>query len=390
MQQTSPKTKTRLLPLPQSWERIGRFLPRAWLDWAEVHAWPEPVPDSVLQADLSFWESRRVALVKQTAYHALYLQPDSPDWKKTVLSSHCHLGPFSFLAELKADYLIVRQSNDPETFRWRDKYAYDPDPEASCRRRLEELHELESSRMGNPLPSVDDINWSQYDLVVGIDIPIPERIVRNCPRTLWSYYSVEAGGPLQKDSLISPVAGYQLFLNHGFRRYRSRPANRSHVLEFPLQFQSPGAWRELRQAIEPVGARSCILVEKNSWADPLPPSRWPIDRTAGDALAYLRKMFTAWACLHTTPKTRWGNWAVEAILSGSVFLGNAGSLAQISPLLPGLDCRTLHEGVAKANDLAENPTAWEAAQKLQTKVVDQVAFRRPLADLTRKAREFFA
>ena len=81
---------------------------------------------------------------------------------------------------------------------------------------------------------------------------------------------------------------------------------------------------------------------------------------------------------------------MEAVLSGSVFLGNAGSLAQISPLLPDLDSRTLADGISRANALIESPLVWEAVQRLQTKIVDHVAFRRPLADLTRQAQEFFA
>jgi hypothetical protein len=243
--------------------------------------------------------------------------------------------------------------------------------------------------MGRELPSVDDIAWDKYDMVIGIDIPIPERIVRLSPRTLWAYYSIEAGGPLQKNSLLSPASGYDLFLNHGFRRYRTRPRNRPHVLEFPLQFQSPQSWQKLRQVLKPSPERSVILIEKNSWADVLPASRIPLDRPSGNALEYLHKMFSAFACLHTTSRPRWGNWAVESVLSGSVFLGNAESLAQISPLLPGIDCRSLQQGVDLANRLIETPSLWDFAQKLQTQVVEHVAFRRPLADLTRKGLAFF-
>lgn len=107
-------------------------------------------------------------------------------------------------------------------------------------------------------------------------------------------------------------------------------------------------------------------------------------------MEYLKKMFSALVCLHTTERTRWGNWAVECVLSGSVFLGNAGSLAQISPLLPGMDCRSLRKGVDLANDLIKTPPLWDFLQKLQTQVVEHVAFRRPLNDLTRKSRDFFA
>ena len=379
----------RLLALAQHWEKLGFFLPRPFLDWAEIHAFPEQVTDSSLDKDLTFWRSRKIALVKQTAYHALYPQPGKGSWQETVLSSQCHLGPFSFLADLAADYHVVRQAKEPETFLWKEKQAYDPNPTESFSRKMEEIHKIESSPMGRELPSVHDIAWDKYDMVIGIDIPIPERIVRQCPRTLWAYYSIEAGGPLQKNSLLSPASGYNLFLNHGFRRYRTRPRNRPHVLEFPLQFQSPQSWEKLRLAVKPASERSMILIEKNSWADPLPASRIPLDRPSGNALEYLHKMFSAFACLHTTPRPRWGNWAVESVLSGSIFLGNAGSLAQISPLLPGMDCRTLQKGVEVANYLVEHPPLWNFLQQLQTRVVDHVSFRRPLTDLTRLARQFF-
>ena len=380
----------RLLALAQHWEKFGFFLPRVFLDWAEIQAFPEQVTDSSLDKDLIFWRSRKIALVKQTAYHALYPHPGKGSWQETVLSSACHLGPFSFLADLGADYHVVRQAKEPETFLWREKFSGAPDSVGLFDARVEEIHKIESSPMGRELPSVDDIAWNKYDMVIGIDIPIPERIVRQCPRTLWAYYSIEAGGPLQKNSLLSPTSRYNIFLNHGFRRYRTRPRNRPHVLEFPLQFQSPQSWEKLRLAVNPYPERSVILIEKNSWADVMPASRISLDRPSGNALEYLHKMFSAFACLHTTPKPRWGNWAVESVLSGSVFLGNAGSLAQVSPLLPGLDCRTLHKGVELANRLIENPSLWDLAQKIQTQVVEHVAFRRPLTDLTRKGLEFFA
>jgi len=354
-----------------------------------MHACPAAISDTSVHQDIDFWRSRKIALVKQTAYQALYPQRKKGTWHETVLSSAYHLGPFSFLAELGADYHVVRQAKEPETFLWKEKQAYDPDPAASFRYKMEEIHKSESSPIGRELPSVDDVAWNKYDMVIGIDIPVPERIVRQCPRTLWAYYSIEAGGPLQKNSLISPAAGYKLFFNHGFRRYRTRPRNRPHVLEFPLQFQSSSSWKDLRRVVQPSQERSVILIEKNSWADPLPVSRIPLARPSGHALEYLHKMFSAFACLHTTPRSRWGNWGVESVLSGSIFLGNAGSLAQISPLLPGMDCRTLQKGVELANYLVEHPPLWNFLQQLQTRVVDHVSFRRPLTDLTRLARQFF-
>jgi hypothetical protein len=54
-----------------------------------------------------------------------------------------------------------------------------------------------------------------------------------------------------------------------------------------------------------------------------------------------------------------------------------------------MDFRSLQKGVDLANRLIETPSLWDFVQKLQTQVVEHVAFRRPLTDLTRLARQFF-
>lgn len=374
--------------LPQKWEVLGICLPRNCLNWAEIHGNPGETSSTRVQDALAFWRSRRIALVKQTAYQGLYPESSSGAWIPTVLRSGYHLGPFSFLADLGADYFVVRQAPEPETYLWREKFATDPDPEASFQRRMSEVRELESSRL--LFHSVDDVPWHEYDLVIGIDVPIPSRIVQKTSRTLWAYYSIEAGGPLQKQSLVSPLAGYRLFLNHGFRRYRSRPRNRSHVLEFPLQFQSSNAWSSLRQAIPSQPGRETILVGAGSREDSLPASPLPWDHLSGSLTpAYLAQMFSARFAVHTTSRPRWGNWAIEAAQAGSLFLGNASSLAHLSLLLPGLDCRSLADASGKISGLLKNPEHLQALQSRQADLAEELAFRRPLVDLTAKAREFF-
>lgn len=374
--------------LPQKWEVLGICLPRNCLDWAEIHGNPGETPLARVQADLAFWRSRRIALVKQVAYQGLYPESSSGTWIPTVLRSGYHLGPFSFLADLGADYFVVRQAPEPETYLWREKFATDPDPEASFQLRMSEVRELESSRL--LFRSVDDVPWHEYDLVIGIDVPVPSRIVQKFSRTLWAYYSAEAGGPLQKNSLQAPLAGYQIFLNHGFRRYRSRPRNRAHVLEFPFQFQSRNAWNQLSHTIAPMGARKTILVGAGSWKEPPGPAPLTWDHLSGASTpAYLQQMFTAEFAVHTTARPRWGNWAIEAIHSGSLFLGNGGSLAHLSLLLPGLDCRSLLEAAQQIKLLLAEPQKLETLRVQQAALAEYLAFRRPLADLTDKARLFF-
>lgn len=380
-------------PLPrlsQARENFGFLLPRFFLNYWEINRLPDPVSEAVWNDVVAFWAGRKVALVKQTAYQGLYPESSSGAWVPTVLQSGYHLGPFSLLADLAADYWVVRQEKDPETFLWREKFSGAPDPENLFRSRMMEVRQLERAGQQG-IVGVDEVDWGRYDLVIGIDIPVPERIVRSHPGTLWAYLSAEAGGPLQKNSLHAPVAGYHLFLNHGFRRYRCRPRNRRHVLEFPLQFQSRRAWDRLRQAIPVSGSPKNILVGAGSWEEAPGPAPLPWDHLSGASTpAYLEQMFAARFAVHTTPRPRWGNWAIEAVQAGALFLGNSGSLAHLSLCLPGLDCRSLPEASRQITGLLENPALLETLRNLQAGLAEHLAFRRPLMDLTTKARSFFS
>ena len=78
---------TRLVPLPQHWEKLGFFLPRFLLNWAELHASPLSTTISSIEKDLDFWRNRRVALVRQSAYQSLYSPGVRTGWEDIVLSA---------------------------------------------------------------------------------------------------------------------------------------------------------------------------------------------------------------------------------------------------------------------------------------------------------------
>ncbi|NCW28513.1 MAG: hypothetical protein EBV83_09535, partial [Verrucomicrobia bacterium] len=63
--------------------------------------------------------------------------------------------------------------------------------------------------------------------------------------------------------------------------------------------------------------------------------------------------------------------------------------AHLSLLLPGLDCRSLAGASGKISGLLKNPEHLQVLQSRQADLAEELAFRRPLLDLTAKAREFF-
>ena len=333
MPHVSSSSSIHLLPFPQHWEKLGFFLPRPVLDWAEIHAIAHSVSESETKRCLDFWGSRKIALVKQTAYQGAYLPGAERNWIQTILTAPAHLGPMSFLADLNADYFVVRQTPDPETYLWREKFAGDPNPEIAFR-RIQTLQEKQND-MG--VVDCDQIRWDDYDLVIGLDIPIPTRIVSKSKRTIWAYYSVEAGGTLHKSSILKPVSGYHFYLNHCFRRFRARPGNKSHVLEFPFTFQSTASWKFLAKATTGVDTnRRGAVVDRASWQSHPGDKPTCMTPVSGDAATYIRLMSSSEFAIRTDLKTRWGNWALEAIQAGSLFLGRADSLAMPGVLLPDL------------------------------------------------------
>jgi len=361
------------------------MLPRSILNWAEIHAAPKLISNTEIKSCLDFWDSRKVALVKQTAYQGAYLPGAGRSWIQTILTAPAHLGPMSFLADLNADYFVVRQTPDPETYLWKEKFAGDPDPRIAF--RGVEAWQREQERMG--VVDCEQVRWDDYDLVICMDIPIPTRIVSKSRKTIWAYYSVEAGGSLHKRSLVDPIQGYHLYLNHCFRRYRARPYNKNHVLEFPFTFQSSAAWEQLAKETSAGNTeRREAIVDRASWQSHSGKKPEFMKPLSGDATTYIRLMSSSQFAIRTDPKTRWGNWALEAIQAGCLFLGRADSLAMPGVLLPGLVVPDLTLAQKKIEALQDDPNRMQTLIQAQAAVAEHLAFRRPLMELTACAKGF--
>lgn len=380
------------IPFPQGGEELLAALPRGLLRWFEVHAFPRWIPEGEFSEILAFWRGRRVALVRQSAGLVSYRAGVQGSWIDTALTTKGHPGPLSLLAELAADFFVVRQALDPETFAWRGKHAGDPDPVETFR-RMEAYREAEEQLPG--VVSCEDVRWEDYDLVVCLDIPVPTRLVRRTRRTLWTYFSIEGGGPLVEHSLQRPMDGYHLYLNHQFRRYRVRPSNRRHILEFPFSFQSRNSWSALiqhlglgsalrRGAVADRGSGPEIPTPRDPDVQVMGETSGPLD-LAGLAGLYASKKYA----LRLDSRRRWGNWLVEVVQAGCVFLGRLDTLDHASPLIPGLEVGGYSQARQRIAALESDPDFFAACRTLQSAVTEHVAFRRPLADLTQRAREFF-
>jgi hypothetical protein len=163
------------------------------------------------------------------------------------------------------------------------------------------------------------------------------------------------------------------------------------VLEFPFTFQSAASWKHL--AKETAGGdanRGGAVVDRASWQSHAGEKPTFLTPLSGDAAAYIQLMSSSQFSIRTDPKTRWGNWALEAIQAGSLFLGRADSLAMPGVLLPDLIVADLASAHNKIEALLKDPLHMQSLAQTQAALAEHLAFRRPLMDLTACAKKFFA
>jgi hypothetical protein len=168
------------------------------------------------------------------------------------------------------------------------------------------------------------------------------------------------------------------------------------VLEFPFTFQSRSAWQRLStHAVTPPTTKNQVVVDRASPPPNGPTSPLTLCHLKGNsgqtpARAYLEQMTSSRFAIRTDLRTRWGNWAAEAIQAGCLFLGRADSLAMPSILLPSLVANTTDEAWARAKRLLESPIEFDLLLRLQRCLAEDLCFRRPLADLSRWAKKFYS
>lgn len=200
------------------------------LQTAESLQMPEPLPTA---------KHLRIALVKQDVYQDLYVCPASEkDALSILLSSQVRVGPIGLMADLNADFYIVKEERDAET----QSYRYIIPHMTPYLRMLKDhtLNELPTQEFmcpgsththGEFSISCQDINWGQYDIVISINVSLPTRIIRQYPRTLFAYMIGEANMATDRARF-----GYDATLNQMARGRVTTNLRECNEIDFPYTF----------------------------------------------------------------------------------------------------------------------------------------------------------
>lgn len=334
----------------------------------------------------------KLAFVKQDVDRVLYLNSSSAALEEIIFSSLMKTGPAGFLDASNADFIILKEEADLECQFWKhDKSS------------LMAFHHIQECRKLKDHPSktflkncysefdvcaddfsvsYKDIDWASYDIVVCLDIPVPSKVVRNTPGTLWCYYVSE---PVHR--LFNHVwFGYDCYLNQECFDPRYL---KNGVIPCPFTFLKPDTLervmvshlkRKSRQSgiyaeINCVKERPVRHVPQLDYLSDLHPIRLhrPVIREN------LIDLFDSKYFVKLGGRQIRGNSIVEAISCGTLVLLDPDDLFSHRELIPDSCCvRSAEELRAKIEAFDFDPQAYEAALCEQRELVWTYVYHKPL------------
>lgn len=340
-------------------------------------------------------EGMRFALVKQDVYQDLYCCPNHSDARTVVLSSLMRSGPVALLTKLDADFWTVKTEPQPECSIWKEKWFDCRDFPLSYYESLKTQVFMGGARghtqpQGDFSVSVYDVDWGRYDVVIGIECPVPAVLTRKYPNVVWCYYVGEPGMRSAVRSLIRPVAGYDLFLNQKFRSIERTQHCTTHVIEFPYFLQYVGCFRDL--GLEEAPIRKGIVLEQETAGEfsqcelSRLRSFGPVEVSQGRIEEILAALMRSKYYVRLGSRRHLGNAAIEAISAGCLAIGNTSEFAIKSLMLPETNVTNQEQLIERIRSFEEEPSRFDEVLAKQRRMADFLCFSRPVSDLLEVAR----
>jgi hypothetical protein len=352
----------------------------------------------------------RIAFVKQDVQDDLYCCPRGSSNSEIVLSTLMRSGPVALFTRLHAEFFVVKTVADPECQAWSEKAIdlgwYDL-------KSLEALREQIPGRdYGQTAVALEceTVDWSEFDIVVSLDMSVPQRITKAYPNTLWCYYIREPKTRSYTASRQAPLPGQDIFLNQTFKADRSE--HKRHSLCFPYYLQYYGCFHDLLgqpichgppkpslflehqtpqvfsavqlaqlKQIGPLDSTSSPDPDLEQFADP----NEKCQRSLREILSVL--MSSKYFLALPNHRMVWANAAVEAVAAGALVIGNP-KIHVHADLFSGRTSVASFDELLIALQYFEcNPIAYDAELKRQRRVIDYLCYWRPVRDLLQALAE---
>lgn len=358
--------------------RVDQYLTKSWVLLNKKH-YLKYVPTN---------PHLKIALVKQEVYQNLYNVTEPNNLKSLITSAVKHTGMAGLLTNFKTDFVILKVIEDDEECNvWKEKST-------DCKQQnLEFYYNLITKPLGNninPLGyysvSADSVDWGKYDVVIGIDISIPARIVAKYPDTKWCYYIGEPCQHSYHNSYNKPIAGYDYFFTQKMFSFRVfAKSKKVHVKNVPFNLQYYGCFHEAFNQDKNSVLRSGIYIDSHSYKE--------LDGTVKNNLQQFGEVVTAGRniddilkkLMHVKYFIRlggrivWGNSMIEAISAGCLVIGNPKEFVNYSLFTKRTSISNYNDMINRIRFFENNPIAYKQELEKQRALVNGLCFTLPLS-----------
>lgn len=336
----------------------------------------------------------KIALVKQEVYQDLYVCPVTEHDPAAILfSSMGRVGPIGLMAELGADFYIVREEPQQETQIYRKVIPHiAKDVQRLKTQTLDQLPGQSFKQPGSPYPNgkfaVDgrSINWEKYDIVVSINVALPTEVVLQYPNTLFAYMIGEA-------NLATGTAhfGYDVSLN---QMARGIVATRCGQVDFPYTFVGNDTLeRIMRQSLQREPRNKGVFMEINSTQERpvthVPDHFRPLADAGYDIIFHkqrisdnLQSIYDAKYFVKLGGRPIRGNSVAEAVSLGTLAIMNRNEVIHGELIIDECNVDSTDQTLALINRLEQDPQLYDELLRKQRAVLQELFFSAPLRSLT--------
>jgi hypothetical protein len=335
----------------------------------------------------------KIALVKQEVYQDLYVcSVTEKDASEVLFSSQMRVGPIGLIAELGADFYIVKAESERETRVYRRVIRKIADHLPKLRTQtIQCIPGLEFAEPGSPFPNgkfaVDcrSVDWSKYDVVISINISLPTKLILTYPRTLFGYMIGEANTVTNKTRF-----GYDVALN---QMARGLVGSHNGQVDFPYTFLKGDTLEKLmRHALGRPSEKKGIFMEINSTTErpvtrppehfaPLVEKCYPINLHRQKISDNLKAIYDSKYFLKMGGRRIRGNSVAEAVSLGVLCLMNRNETIHRELIPDGCNVEDIGQTLALIKRLEENPVEYDALLAEQRELVTNLFFDAPVKSL---------
>ena len=335
----------------------------------------------------------KIALVKQEVYQDLYVCPSTEkDAANILFSSMGRVGPIGLMAELGADFYIVKEEPNRETQVYRKviphiaKHLYLLKTET-----LDKIPGQGFKQPGSPYPNgkfavpCRDIDWGKYDVVISINVSLPTEVVRSYPNTLFGYMIGEANM-----ATGSVHFGYDITLN---QMARGKVAQHGSIVDFPYTFVNEHTLENIMQGyLKRPSHHQGIFMEINSTTErpvtKAPAHFQPLIDAGYEIIFHKQRIFDNLQSIYDAKyfvkmggRAIRGNSVAEAISLGALAIMNRDEVIHHELIIDECNVKTMDEMLKLINRLEADSVLYQQLREKQGNVLKRLFFEAPIESL---------